>query len=322
MSKKLNKIQFLPIAFVSFTIAYLLCFCRPDYNYYVKFSLILCTYQRKFEVVDAFVESLLNNTYKNWELIVVDQNENNEILSGIEQKYKDFLRTGKIRVFKVPFKGLSRSRNFGLQYISLDADVIAFPDDDCEYPPELLEKISKLLENPKIDIVTGRSIDKKTKQDSNGRWSSKDTRINLYNVWITATSFTIFVRRKCLKNTGVSFDEKLGVGSNSPFGAAEDIDIMMSLLKNKCKGYYFRDITVYHPVKEVPFEKHASYSRGTGAAFKRNFTWRLDFLAGFLDLMFIRPLGGLIYSALRLDFKKIKLYATVLCGRWAGFFKY
>ncbi|MEO0235486.1 MAG: glycosyltransferase family 2 protein, partial [candidate division WOR-3 bacterium] len=167
----------------------------------MKFSLILCTYQRKFEVVDAFVESLLNNTYKNWELIVVDQNENDEILSGFEQKYKDFLRTGRIRVLRVPFKGLSRSRNFGLQYISSDADVIAFPDDDCEYPPELLEKISKLLENPKIDIVTGRSVDKKTKQDSNGRWSSKDTRINLYNVWTTTTSFTIFVRRKCLKIT-------------------------------------------------------------------------------------------------------------------------
>ena len=45
---------------------------------------------------------------------------------------------------RVNFKGASRSRNFGAkQAVSA---LIAFPDDDCLYPPRLIENITKLFQ--------------------------------------------------------------------------------------------------------------------------------------------------------------------------------
>ncbi len=37
-------------------------------------------------------------------------------------------------------RGLSRARNEALP--RLEADVVAFPDDDCEYPDDLLERVA------------------------------------------------------------------------------------------------------------------------------------------------------------------------------------
>ena len=40
-------------------------------------------------------------------------------------------------------RGLSRARNAGLAHV--EADLVAFPDDDCVYPPGLLERVARAL---------------------------------------------------------------------------------------------------------------------------------------------------------------------------------
>ena len=67
---------------------------------------------------------------------------------------------------KIKEKGLSLARNIGLNYVK--GDIIAFPDDDCEYPPNLLSKVHELfLKFDEFNVLTGISIDKRQK---NKQW--------------------------------------------------------------------------------------------------------------------------------------------------------
>ena len=69
-------------------------------------SLIMPTLNR-FDDIYRFMDSLLEQTYKNFELIVVDQNENNKV-KEIVDKYVERL---DIKNLKSNKKGLIYNRN-------------------------------------------------------------------------------------------------------------------------------------------------------------------------------------------------------------------
>jgi len=58
----------------------------------MKFSLILATLGRDNEIA-KFLESLKNQSYKEFELIVVDQNQDGKIDNIIQEYKKNFLLT-------------------------------------------------------------------------------------------------------------------------------------------------------------------------------------------------------------------------------------
>jgi glycosyltransferase involved in cell wall biosynthesis len=92
----------------------------------MKISLLLATLGRSFEL-ERFMTSLDNQTYRNFELIVIDQNTDAR-LDPILRKYRGRFSFVHVRSDK---PGLSRSRNEGMKHLSQDTDLLAFPDDDC-----------------------------------------------------------------------------------------------------------------------------------------------------------------------------------------------
>jgi len=222
----------------------------------MKFSIILATISRYNEVV-LFLDSLLKQTYKNFELIIVDQNDDNKI----ELLCNNYIFN--IQVIKSKLKGLSINRNLGLNHIS--GDLVAFPDDDCEYNVDTLEKVAAFFtENPEYDFCTFNTKEKNS--DLSVVTSlSKDRGINQYNVMQTGISFTIFVRSFSLNS--FRFDEQLGIGAD--FGSAEESDLVYFLLKNNNKGFYFSKNYIYHPHKPDTVEKAYLYGKGYGAIHKK-----------------------------------------------------
>jgi len=283
----------------------------------VKFSLILCTVRRGREIA-GFIESLLRTGYKNYELIIVDQNKDDRVLKVIEMYQGEI---PSLKYLKVDFVGLSRARNVGLETISGDSDVVAFPDDDCEYPEDIFEKVAeKFRENPDIDFLTGLLVEKSTLREV-GKWKRKNTRIKIHNVFKTGVSSTIFVKAHVIKS-GLRFDERFGIGANTPYGSGEETDLVLKMLKMGYNGYFFRDIHVYHPYKEGDLERYEYYSAGMGAVLKRHFSWDIVYLFMCLNLLLIRPLGGITLSLLRGDINSVKKYMRILRGRWYGFLSY
>ena len=100
-----------------------------------------------------FLESLALQTCRNARLIVVDQNPDDRLVAVIAAFESD------IPILHLHSEvGLSRARNAGLRHVQ--ADLVAFPDDDCWYPPDLLERVTRVLaERPLLDGVHGRGVE-------------------------------------------------------------------------------------------------------------------------------------------------------------------
>uniref|UniRef100_A0A7V4NFJ4 Glycosyltransferase family 2 protein n=1 Tax=Fervidobacterium pennivorans TaxID=93466 RepID=A0A7V4NFJ4_FERPE len=282
----------------------------------MKFSLILCTVGRYKEVEDFFA-SLSMQQFKNYELIVVDQNSHDRIKELVE-RYSEKLT--QIKYFKVDFKGLSRARNFGLQHA--EGDILAFPDDDCKYPEDLLMKVNEKFESEDIDILTGRSIDDTTGSESNVRWKKKKTKLTKMVLLETCISYTIFVKACCVISNKVRFDERLGVGSGTPFQSAEETDFIYQLIQLGCRGIYDPEVYVYHPEKIVEYSEQTIqrafyYSMGMGALFKKHIEDKRFLIV--LTRLLLRAFGGILYNLLKGNLKGAKFYCKVLAGRWGGF---
>lgn len=278
-----------------------------------KISLIMATLGREIEVRN-FIESLLVQNYKNYELIIVDQNDG-DFIKKISDEYRAKMDIVYIYSDK---KGLSLSRNLGLKHVS--GDIIAFPDDDCEYSQGMLEQIIDKFENENIDIVTFKSIDKISEADSNNKWESTTQEVSIFNIFKTSISYTIFIKVKSIKD--ISFDEKLGVGAC--FGSAEESDMLSNLLSKSYKSKYYPNIFAYHPIKIEVSDRYFEYALGMGAFVKKEVFYRRNykyFFKGF-QYIFIRPIGGLILSLLKFRIKSVKRYKGIFLGRLLGFIKY
>jgi len=249
-----------------------------------------------------FLESLARQTCGHARLIVVDQNADQRLLPVFSEFTSDIpivhLRSGV---------GLSRARNVGLRHVT--ADVVAFPDDDCWYPPELLERVTRfLLDHPELGGVHGRAVDEH-ERPSGGREILRPGELTRYNVWARVGSAMLFVRKHVVDAAG-PFDEMLGIGSPGPWGGAEDLDFVLRCLGSGSRLYYDPNLLVYHPPRRErsswPDPRDAyRYGMGVGSVLK---TSRLPvwlaawlcargFLGALVELVRGRPAFARFYCA-------------------------
>lgn len=272
-----------------------------------KFSLILCTVNRE-QVVREFFDSLsAQRSAPPFEVIVIDQNPDDRLLPILRNFEKRF----PIRHLKsVP--GLSRARNIGLQHA--DGDIIAFPDDDCTYPPGILRSIADYFDaNPETDGLSTLVT------DSNGHFfgsfkSAVPGKINVRNVWRCGVSISIFIRAK---SNCARFDEELGVGSGTRFGSGEETDFLLTLLRENRRLDYRPELVVHHPCFNGPWKIRRGYLYGCGMGRvlrKHGYSVFHAFFSASLQL--IRALQALC----RLNFKRTLFHLAMASGRISGYF--
>ena len=110
-------------------------------------SIIVPAYNRIDELVDA-VKSILNQSYKNIEILIIDDYSTVDIHSAIL-----LLNSDKIKYFKTNQNvGVTEARKFGIE--NLNGDLITFLDDDDYISPNCIEDKVKLFQsNPKLNFV-------------------------------------------------------------------------------------------------------------------------------------------------------------------------
>ena len=114
-------------------------------------SVIIPTYKRSNYIIRA-INSVINQTYKNIEIIVVDDNElNNEFSIATENKLKEFIRKGKVLYIKHNNnRGVSAARNTGIE--KAQGKYIAFLDDDDEFYPDKTKLQVDILNNSRENV--------------------------------------------------------------------------------------------------------------------------------------------------------------------------
>lgn len=108
----------------------------------IKVSVVVPTFQRKVTFLNRAVESLLNQSYKNIEILIIDDNTNDSIWRKNTKEYAFSLSDKRIVYIENERNlGGALSRNVGIKEAS--GQYITFLDDDDEYLPE---KIKQQLE--------------------------------------------------------------------------------------------------------------------------------------------------------------------------------
>ncbi|MCC7401807.1 MAG: glycosyltransferase family 2 protein [Chitinophagaceae bacterium] len=116
-------------------------------------SVIMATYNRA-GYLERSISSFINQTYKDCELIVVDDGSEDhtyEIVNNFMSAHSN------IRYLKHTNRKLSLSKNAGIKAAA--GTYIAFLDSDDEYKPDYLEKRVEFMKaNKDIDLIEGGAI--------------------------------------------------------------------------------------------------------------------------------------------------------------------
>jgi 2-polyprenyl-3-methyl-5-hydroxy-6-metoxy-1,4-benzoquinol methylase/GT2 family glycosyltransferase len=212
----------------------------------VRFSLIVATLGRHDELGQLF-SSLVRQTHTDFEVILVDQNPEG-FLADILADYSAKL---DIR-YATSLPGLSRARNVGLRLAKGDA--IAFPDDDCLYAPDTLSTAAADLEH--ADVVIATQYDSELLRDeqycdcqinSTGTARvAKSVQLQKTDLFKNAASITLFFTAEAVVKAGL-FDERIGAGAGTRWGAGEDTDYLLKAFAAGCTIVRAQAIRVYHP---------------------------------------------------------------------------
>ena len=267
-----------------------------------SFDLVVATVDRTDELA-RFLESVAAQGIEHVRVIVADQNA--------DARLDEVLGATPVRIERIAApRGLSRARNAGLGLI--EADIVAFPDDDCAYPPGLLARVAETLAaDPTLVGVTGRSVD--AHGESAASWRSEAAILTDDNLWNRAISFTIFLRRGLVDEIGL-FDEELGLGSGTPWASGEEIEYLVRAVRSGGRIAYDPSVVVEHEVRADDADIGARDGASIGYVLRKH-----RYPPRVVSRMLVRPVGGALLSMLRLDATRTRYHLATLRGRVRGY---
>jgi GT2 family glycosyltransferase len=267
-----------------------------------SFDLVVATVGRVGELA-RLLASVEAQSLPRVRVVVVDQNEDNRLTKVLDGRDLDLLH-----VRSEP--GLSRARNAALDH--LDADVVAFPDDDCVYPPGLLQRVAeRLAVDPGLDGLTGRA--EGSSGASSASWKADPAVLTDDNLWNRAISYTIFLRRTVVERVG-AFDERLGLGSPEPWASGEEIDYLVRAIRGGARIEYDPSLVVSHDVRPDDDRIGARDGATVGYLLRKH-----GYSKTSVARMLVRPLGGIVVSLAGLDTVRASYHAATLRGRIRGY---
>ena len=204
-----------------------------DADTFPKISIIMPTYNRAAYIGET-IESIRNQTYLNWELIIVDDGSDDnteEVIEKIKDNRIQFYKAGRIGI-------ASKIKNIGLEKVT--GELIAFMDSDDLWAPTKLEKqLAALQQYPDAGFsLTGgynfRNINEPTEYFYKQREGIKygNIFISFFKSEVAATIPTLILRRQCLQITGGFKDSKVHC----------DLDFILNLAS------HFNAVILYEPL--------------------------------------------------------------------------
>lgn len=127
-----------------------------------KVDILLTTYNSKIEYLKEQLDSILNQTYKNFKLIISDDCSPNEEVRKVLKEYEQ--KDNRIQLY-FQQQNLGYTKNFEFVLTKSTADYIAFCDHDDIWYPNKIEESLRTLKEKNVDLVycDARQIDENGK---------------------------------------------------------------------------------------------------------------------------------------------------------------
>lgn len=231
-------------------------------------SVIVCTYNRK-DIVPICIDSLLEQTFKEYEIIVVDNNSSDGTKELIEERYYH-----TVKLIREPVQGLSYARNCGL--MNARGHIVSYIDDDAIADKNWLFYINKTFTDYPDAVCVGGKIGLKRVGEKPEWWTLEmdqscgkqdyGEKIRYLNYPEFPFGSNISLKKKVILDIG-GFNTKLGIVGKKYSGGEEQY-MCLQLYQNKYQIIYSPKSIVHHTVNQKRLTKEfllARYS-ATGAS--------------------------------------------------------
>jgi glycosyltransferase involved in cell wall biosynthesis len=225
----------------------------------IRFSLVVATCGRTTEV-STLLASVLCQRRVDIEVILVDQNADNRLTPVVEE----FQERLKVRHLRTENRNVSAARNLGLD--AAQGEIVAFPDDDCWYPDNLLDGVDHWFKtSPQYSVLAVGAVDDQGVPSGN-RWIQNSCDITPWNSLRTTFCSSLFLSA-VEESRRVRFDPMLARG--------EETDFILRLLSTGLCGRFDRRLCIRHPRRDmmsgtVSRERAVSYGAGMGRLVRRH----------------------------------------------------
>jgi glycosyltransferase involved in cell wall biosynthesis len=232
------------------------------------FSIIIPLYNKEKHIKKA-IDSVLNQSYKRFELIVVNDGSTDRSLEIVEELFQKMHiaenARGKIRIINQPNQGVSAARNNGVK--NANSNYIAFLDADDWWDRKFLEEQARLIKLfPEADIYgtgyfrvkNGRLIKSQIGYEDNYSGYIDYFTSYKFKWYMPLTSISVVIPK-------ITFLEQNGFNEQLKFG--EDFHLWIRLAIsgnvayiNKPLAYYNQDVAVENrAIGEKIWEPDAHY---------------------------------------------------------------
>lgn len=122
---------------------------KENFRYSPSISIVVPTYNTPIKFLKEMINSVLSQTYKHWELCIVDGSSSNSVVDYINKNYS---KEKRIKFFKLKSnKGISGNTNEAIKYST--GEYISFLDHDDIIPKNTLYEVVKCLQEKKHDLI-------------------------------------------------------------------------------------------------------------------------------------------------------------------------
>jgi len=215
-----------------------------------KISVIIPAYNTK-KTIAKTINSVLNQTFRNFELLIVNDGSTDNTLNMIKQ-FKD----KRIKIFNQKNQGSYTARNLGIQ--KSKGKILAFTDSDCIPEKNWLEEGIKSLKKDKNCHIVGGKVNVFAKNAKNPKaielfdkitYLNQKKYIKKFNFAATANLMTY---RKIIMDVG-PFNKKLFSGGDNEW--------CQRAYKKGYKLKYSKRAIVNHPARENLHEIYKKFTR-------------------------------------------------------------
>lgn len=200
----------------------------------MKISIVMPTYNDKDSIIETF-DSVINQTYKNWELIIVDDGSTDNTEEVIKSYIEKYNLKDKMKYFYQQNKDQLNAIINGINYINGDY-VYILHSDDLMPSYDFLEKLTKVAgEFKNVDAFIGDLIvidgdSKQTGVQKVDHYSKKESVLPTLMLWLGRNLYADFMLAK--KEVFVSSIKDSYLTWNMPFWTCMDSDDKMINIKN------------------------------------------------------------------------------------------
>ena len=239
----------------------------------VKISIIIPTYNRA-ATIGKTIDTFIAQTYKDWEMIVVDDNSKDNTKEVIEEYHK---RDARIRyMLNERKKGAQGARNTGILHAQADW-VVLFDSDDYVYPKFLERMVTYCVEGNDVITCYAKKIDVKKGPLETLTWGGEG---NIESDLLCSEKYVNFddciFRKSRLFEIGLldencpafqEFDTHIRLSRVSNYKWVKDVlmdymwgggDTMSVNESNNKKGFYYVLLHNQERWKEIAFEAYHS----------------------------------------------------------------